>query len=175
MWYHNMPIRNLRSSNSLLLSSLSAKTNFGLHAFPSVAPIIWNKLPLDIKTAPSIASFKALLETHYFQHTSWLVTWPHASDSLTTLRLVCTLYNINCYCHCHNPSFHLFKYFLNVLTNSEATTSSGSSFNSLIIPWLKNIALCYFYIVFFSDFCELLVSMCYALIYEKLGLRIHII
>jgi len=149
MWYHYMPISNLRSSNSMLLSSHLAKTNFDLHAFHSVAPIIWNKLPLDIKTAPSIASFKASLETNYFQHTSWLVTWPRASDSLATLRLVWTLYNINCYCHCHNPFFHLFKLFLNVLINSEATTSSGSSFKSLIILWLKNIVLWYFYIVFF--------------------------
>ena len=65
-----MPIRNLRSSNSLLLSSHPSKTNFGSHAFQSAAPIIWNKLPVDIKYAPSTASFKAHLKTHYFQHTS---------------------------------------------------------------------------------------------------------
>ena len=40
-----------------------------------------NKLPIDIKSACSISSFKAHFKTHYFQHTSWLVTWPRASGS----------------------------------------------------------------------------------------------
>jgi len=65
---------------------------------------------------------------------STLLDWPRdRADSLATLRFVCTLYYINCYCHCQNPSFHLFKYFLNVLTSSEAIITSGSSFNLLII------------------------------------------
>ena len=38
--HHYTPARNLRSSNSLLLSSHPAKTNFGLHAFQSAAPSI---------------------------------------------------------------------------------------------------------------------------------------
>ena len=74
MLHHNMPTRNLRSSNSLLLSPHPAKTNFGLHAFQSAATNIWNKLPIDVKSACSISSFKAHLKTHYFQHTSSLVT-----------------------------------------------------------------------------------------------------
>ena len=45
MLHHYIPTRNLRSSNSLLLSPHPAKTNFGLHAFQSAAPNIWNKLP----------------------------------------------------------------------------------------------------------------------------------
>ena len=65
-----------------------SKTYFGLHAFQSAAPNIWNKLPIDVKSACSISSFKVHLKTHYIQHTSWLVTWPRASDSLATLRLV---------------------------------------------------------------------------------------
>ena len=36
MLHHYMPTRNLRSSNSLLLSPHPAKTNFGLHAFQSI-------------------------------------------------------------------------------------------------------------------------------------------
>ena len=73
----------------IIASSFSPiKTNFGLHAFQSTASIIWNKLPVDIESAPSIASVKAHLKTHYFPHTSWLVTWSRASDSPATLRLV---------------------------------------------------------------------------------------
>ena len=68
--HHYMPTRNLRSSNSLLLYPHPAKTNFGLHAFNSAAPNIWNKLPIDVKSACSISSFKAHLKTHYFQLTS---------------------------------------------------------------------------------------------------------
>ena len=97
MLHHYIPTRNLRSSNwtnSLLLSPHPAKTNFGLHAFQSTAPNIWNKLPIDVKSACSISSFKVHLKTHYFQHTSWLVTWPRTSD------LACARY-INSYSHCH--------------------------------------------------------------------------
>ena len=70
MLHHYIPTRNLRSSNSSLLSPHPAKTNFGLHAFQSAAPNVWNKLPIDVKSACSISSFKAHLKTHYFQHTS---------------------------------------------------------------------------------------------------------
>ena len=97
--HHYIPTRNLRSSNSLLLSPHPAKTNFGLHAFQSAAPNIWNKLPIDVKSACSISAFKGHLKTHYFQHTSWLVTWPRASDSLSDAS-ACARY-INSYCHCH--------------------------------------------------------------------------
>ena len=93
MLHHYIPTRNLRSSNSLLLSPHPAKTNFGLHAFHSAAPNIWNKLPINVKSARSISSFKAHLKTHYFQLTSWLVTWPRASDSLATFGL-CAPYKL---------------------------------------------------------------------------------
>ena len=43
---------------------------------------------IDVKSACSISSFKVHLKTHYFEHTSWLVTWPRASYSLVTLQLV---------------------------------------------------------------------------------------
>ena len=59
---------------SLLLSPHPAKTNFCLHAFQSAASNIWNKLPIDVKSACSMSSFKAHLKTHFFQLTSRLVT-----------------------------------------------------------------------------------------------------
>ena len=65
MLHHYMPTRNLRSSNSLLLSPHPAKTNFGLHAFQSSrTKHLEPKLPIVVKSACSISSFKAHLKTH---------------------------------------------------------------------------------------------------------------
>ena len=65
MLHHYIPTRNLRSSNSLHFSPHSP-TNFGLYGFYSAVPNIWNKLPIDVKSARSISSLKSHLKTRYF-------------------------------------------------------------------------------------------------------------
>ena len=63
---HN-PVRALRSSNELQLevprSRLKTK---GERAFSVAAPKLWNSLPLHIRHAVSLESFKSSLKTHFF-------------------------------------------------------------------------------------------------------------
>jgi len=64
--YH--PIRTLRSSDQQLLVVPASHTNFGSRSFRHTAPSIWNEIPLQVRSAPSIASFKHSLKTLYFCH-----------------------------------------------------------------------------------------------------------
>ena len=57
----------LRSSESGTLSVTRIKTVIGSRAFRSAAPSVWNLIPVVIRTAPSLESFRAKLKTHYFQ------------------------------------------------------------------------------------------------------------
>ena len=60
--------RSLRSSNKGLLEvPVSYLKTKGDRAFAVVAPTLWNALPLPLKTAVSVDSFKRLLKTHLFQ------------------------------------------------------------------------------------------------------------
>ena len=59
--------RRLRSSESGILTVPRNKTAIGLRAFRSAAPSIWNLIPVDIRTAPPLESFRVKLKTHYFQ------------------------------------------------------------------------------------------------------------
>ena len=43
------------------------KTVIGSRAFRSAAPSVWNLIPVNIRTAPSLESFRVKLKTHYFQ------------------------------------------------------------------------------------------------------------
>ena len=62
------PPRSLRSQNCHLLTVPSSKLrSFGGRAFSNSAPELWNKLPMDIRTANSLPSFKSKLKTHYFK------------------------------------------------------------------------------------------------------------
>ena len=63
---HYHPARELRSSSSNLLAQPYSNTNFGSLAFQSSAPKIWNKLPLEVKSAHSLQTFKSRHKTHYF-------------------------------------------------------------------------------------------------------------
>ena len=61
------PRQNLRSDDQLSLRT--PRTNLvkrGGRSFAAMAPTLWNALPLDIKSAPTILSFKAKLKTHFF-------------------------------------------------------------------------------------------------------------
>ena len=62
-----VPPRVLRSQDSklLILPKSNLKT-FGNRAFVVSGPLIWNSLPLSLKTAGSIAIFKRHLKTYLF-------------------------------------------------------------------------------------------------------------
>jgi exonuclease III len=57
-----------RSSDQQFLFRPRSRTNFGSRSFRCAAPSIWNAIPLHIRSAPSIDSFKRALKTHYFCH-----------------------------------------------------------------------------------------------------------
>jgi len=61
------PSRPLRSSGSSLLCIPRTRTKHGEAAFSSYAPLIWNKLPENCKSAESLSSFKSRLKTHLFR------------------------------------------------------------------------------------------------------------
>ena len=55
--------RHLRSSESETLTVPRIKTAVGLRAFSSAAPSVWKLIPVDIRTAPSLESFRTKLKT----------------------------------------------------------------------------------------------------------------
>ena len=66
---HN-PSRTLRSSKMMQYVVPSSRTvTFGDRAFAVAGPKLWNKLPMDIKSAPSTDCFKSKLKTYLFKHT----------------------------------------------------------------------------------------------------------
>ncbi len=59
--------RDLRDKNINILEV--PRTNhitFGGRAFGAVGPALWNKLPLDIRSAETIGIFQSKLKTHLF-------------------------------------------------------------------------------------------------------------
>lgn len=60
------PVRQLRSSDKLLLTVPSLKSSFGHRSFSCAGPTIWNSLPFSIRSATSIQSFRSSLKTHLF-------------------------------------------------------------------------------------------------------------
>ncbi len=59
------PVRALRSSNQVLLDVPRARLkNKDDRAFSVVAPNLWNRLPVHIRTAQSVGIFKSFLKTH---------------------------------------------------------------------------------------------------------------
>ena len=62
-----VPPRVLRSADKSLLQTLSAnKRTRGDRAFAVAGPDLWNLLPLQIRSAESIGTFKSLLKTNLF-------------------------------------------------------------------------------------------------------------
>ena len=59
--------RRLRSLEYRTLTVSCIKTVIGSRAVRSAAPSVWNLIPVDIRTAPSLESFRVKLKTHYFQ------------------------------------------------------------------------------------------------------------
>jgi len=61
------PDRVLRSATNQLLVEPPAKTVTAARRFSCAAPHIWNSIPVSVRSAESITSFKNRLKTHYFQ------------------------------------------------------------------------------------------------------------
>ena len=61
-----IPFRSLRSNNDNSLSVPRVKTNTGARACHSHAPSLWNNLPLSVRSASSVTTFKKYLKTHLF-------------------------------------------------------------------------------------------------------------
>ena len=65
--HYRRTCRNLRSNNKLLLEVPRWKlATYGRRCFSSAAPVLWNSLPLDIKSSPNVNIFKKKLKTHLF-------------------------------------------------------------------------------------------------------------
>ena len=64
-----LPTRTLRSGNMQLLKERKSNRTWGDKSFAIAAPHLWNDLPLNIRTAKSIAVFKKLLKTHLMSKT----------------------------------------------------------------------------------------------------------
>ena len=60
------PGRSLWSEGKHLLTTLHRLEGFGKHCFAHDAPTLWNTLPISIKCAQSIDTFKSSLKTHLF-------------------------------------------------------------------------------------------------------------
>ena len=62
----SLPSRSLRSNRGITLSVPRIKTNTGARAFSSCAPSVWNYLPLSVRSATSVATFRRRLKTYLF-------------------------------------------------------------------------------------------------------------
>ena len=63
--YH--PTRNLRSSARGYLTKKRHLNKYGSRAFSVAAPVIWNDIPLDIRTVETLEQFKTKLKIYYFE------------------------------------------------------------------------------------------------------------
>ena len=61
----SLPSRSLRSNRGITLSVPRISTNTGARAFISCTPL-WNNLPLSVRSATSVASFRRRLNTYLF-------------------------------------------------------------------------------------------------------------
>ena len=62
----SLPSRSLRSNRGITLSVSRIRTNTGVRAFSSCAPSLWNNLPLSVRSATSVATFRKRLKTYLF-------------------------------------------------------------------------------------------------------------
>ena len=65
---HRPAARTLRSADYQLLDQPRCATAFGGRAFAVTAPRIWNAIPLDIRSAPSVDAFRRQLKTYLFSN-----------------------------------------------------------------------------------------------------------
>ena len=64
------PARVLRSSDLHLLHQPSVSSVIGSRAFEVAAPVIWNKIPLEIRQSSTLYTFRRHLKTHLFTFTA---------------------------------------------------------------------------------------------------------
>ena len=62
----SLPSRSLRSNRGITLSIPRIKTNTGARACSSCAPSLWNNLPLSVRSATLVATFRRRLKTYLF-------------------------------------------------------------------------------------------------------------
>ena len=61
------PTRPLRSQNAgLLVVPRVSKSRMGARAFSYQAPLLWNQLPVQVREADTLSSFKTSLKTFLF-------------------------------------------------------------------------------------------------------------
>ena len=61
------PTRALRSQNAgLLVVPKVSKSRMGARAFSYQAPLLWNQLPIWVREADTLSSFKSMLKTFLF-------------------------------------------------------------------------------------------------------------
>jgi hypothetical protein len=58
---------NLRSENQFLLEIPVTKTIYGRRSFGAMVPVLWNELPITVRQATTVKSFKRLLKTHLYR------------------------------------------------------------------------------------------------------------
>ena len=61
-----VPTRNLRSLDKSLLTVPDIRSANGRRSFAFAAPTIWNSLPFQLRSAPTLALFLSGLKTHLF-------------------------------------------------------------------------------------------------------------
>ena len=62
----SLPSHSLRSNRGITQSISRIKTNTGARAFSSCASSLWNNLPLSVRSATSVATFRRRLKTYLF-------------------------------------------------------------------------------------------------------------
>lgn len=62
----NVVLRAADDPNLLIVPRLNKLSSYGSRAFSYAGPFLFNQLPLNIKEAESITSFKSMLKTHIF-------------------------------------------------------------------------------------------------------------
>ena len=61
------PTRNLRSADKGYLKENKSRTAIGDRAFRNAAPVLWNRLPEDVRAKDTLPAFKTALKTFLFQ------------------------------------------------------------------------------------------------------------
>lgn len=63
----HIPARSLRSENKMMLKVPKSRTvTYGDRCFSKAAPVLWNSLPLTVRQADTLGSFKSRLKTYFF-------------------------------------------------------------------------------------------------------------
>ena len=65
---------NFRPNDFLQLKLIFVKTSYGKRTLGYTAPRLWNNLPLEIRSAPSVDMFKQKLKTFLFVNTAYTKT-----------------------------------------------------------------------------------------------------